>query len=79
MRLNSKQFVLFSAVKLVFGKKRQSSAELSVSCCKNCRAASVISRTVGEVRSHDLPQLPEELKGDLHVLVAMWVYAHCRL
>lgn len=36
------------------------------------RAASVISRSVGEVRSHDSPQLPEELKGDLNV--AMWVY-----
>lgn len=35
----------------------------------------VIFRTVGEVRSHDLLQLPEELKCDLNVLAAIRVHA----
>lgn len=31
------------------------------------RAVSVCPELLGEVRSHDSPQLPEELEGDLHV------------
>lgn len=60
----------------MFGKQRQSSAEHSE---EKGRAVSVyFPPTVGEVRSHDPSQLPEELKDDLIVLAAMWVSAYCK-
>lgn len=38
----------------------------------------IISRTVAEVRSHDIRQLPGELKRDVHLLGAMWMHANLK-